>query len=84
MKSVLGFIAAGQPIVALLVSAWIEIRNMVSIRVAEFVALLVSAWIEILRLIPTAAARSVALLVSAWIEMQDLFEAANRAQSHSS
>ena len=58
-----------QKLVALLVSAWIEISNDADGHLLHIVALLVSAWIEICfgsyPLRPTL----VALLVSAWIEM---------------
>ena len=58
-------------IVALLVSAWIEIFGLgVALVMYPLVALLVSAWIEIQLRRRLDQARSVALLVSAWIEIR--------------
>ena len=56
-------------IVALLVSAWIEILNGFETRVNTCVALLVSAWIEIKQIKDKSFNEYVALLVSAWIEI---------------
>ncbi len=55
--------------VALLVSAWIEIRRTKLDLLRNPVALLVSAWIEIWCLPNCASGTFVALLVSAWIEI---------------
>ena len=44
--------------VALLVSAWIEIPNHISIASFEIVALLVSAWIEISSVLPRSNQRA--------------------------
>ena len=70
--------------VALLVSAWIEIRLDDIDQRGPDVALLVSAWIEIRkgRVIPTSP--SVALLVSAWIEIHYQRVSARCKKSHSS
>ena len=56
-------------LVALLVSAWIEIFKLQNAELGENVALLVSAWIEIVQEGVSQISQLVALLVSAWIEM---------------
>ena len=58
-------------VVALLVSAWIEISmKRSSHTLLAAVALLVSAWIEMLQVKRGQSVVLVALLVSAWIEIQ--------------
>ena len=56
-------------VVALLVSAWIEILTLPIDLPLTTVALLVSAWIEIVAFLIKWVLQAVALLVSAWIEM---------------
>ena len=55
--------------VALLVSAWIEIIYLRHCKLKGKVALLVSAWIEITAATKASQYYLVALLVSAWIEI---------------
>ncbi len=71
--------------VALLVSAWIEIKLLTLNRQCPYVALLVSAWIEIQRMEELGYGKKVALLVSAWIEIGLGSHRHDRhAESHSS
>ena len=56
-------------LVALLVSAWIEISTSTCAITDTIVALLVSAWIEINGTMIIGGYDGVALLVSAWIEI---------------
>ena len=69
--------ARSRTIVALLVSAWIEIVNLRYAICAGCVALLVSAWIEMYIHNDTAFNQNVALLVSAWIEIKEESENEN-------
>ena len=71
-------------IVALLVSAWIEINIVAHEMTEHWVALLVSAWIEISSLVRSSTFTQVALLVSAWIEIKELGIDYHLVASHSS
>ena len=70
--------------VALLVSAWIEMKERYDEMVARLVALLVSAWIEINLKGDCGKTPTVALLVSAWIEISDVPSVNYPEASHSS
>ncbi len=70
--------------VALLVSAWIEIWMIGMQQERNTVALLVSAWIEIIHKRSDRIGSAVALLVSAWIEIENHFAVKIALKSHSS
>ena len=69
--------------VALHVSAWIEIRVISDPLVVYSVALHVSAWIEIANFFASSFVIFVALHVSAWIEIYPSYHTYKFVRSHS-